>query len=258
MKKIILSITMICIVIISFAQTNQKPVYYLVNYYKADRDKIDEYIDLINTYASKIWQEKVKSGNVGSYALYRVVSSSEDGGYDLISIQTANSINDFTKTSTSEFMKRAFPGMDSATISSIATKYTSLRVPVKAEIYKHISSIHNPDQKFVEVNFMKTLPGKEREYIRQEKEIYKPIHQEFINKGNRTAWYFSQLISPLADNSKYNYLTANFFNDWDKSYSITVDEYVKTYNKLFPKAPMVEDSRTMVKTEVWKLEVIAR
>jgi hypothetical protein len=105
---------------------------------------------------------------------------------------------------------------------------------------------------------MKTLPGKEKEYIRQEKEIYKPIHQEFINKGNRTAWYFSQLISPLADNSKYNYLTANFFNDWDKSYSITVDEYVKTYNKLFPKAPLAEDSRTMVKTEVWKLEVIAR
>ena len=258
MKKLILSMTMLLLVVLTYAQATEKPVYYLVNYYKADRDKAGEYIDLIQTYASKIWKEKVKSGDIGSYALYRVISTSEDGGYDLISIQTANSINDFSKTSTDEFMKRAFPGMDSATISSIANKYTSLRVPVKSEIYKHISSIHNPDQKYVEVNFMKTLPGKDKEYVRQEKEIYKPIHQEFINSGKRTAWYFSQLIAPVADNSKYNYLTANFFNDWDKSYSITVDEYYKAYNKLFPKSAVLDNPRTMVKTEIWKLEVIAR
>jgi hypothetical protein len=249
---------MLCIVLLSFAQTTEKPIYYFANYYQTDRGKADEYINLIKTYASKIWKEKVKAGDVTSYALYSVVASSEDGGYNLVSVQSANSINDFSKTGTSELMKRAFPGMDSATLSSIANMYTSLRVPVKSEIYKHVAAIHNPSQNFVEINFMKTLPGKEDEYVRQEKEIYKPIHQEFIKNGNRTAWYLSQLVVPLSENSKYNYITSNYFNDWDKSYSITVDEYGKIYNKLFPKTAFPESARTMVKTEVWKLEVIAK
>ena len=258
MKKLILSMTMLFVVMLSFAQSNEKPTYYYVNYYQADRGKTSEYIDLIKTYASKIWKEKVKAGDITSYSLYSVGASTEDGGYNLVSIQSGSSINDFSKTSTSDLMKRAFPGMDDAMLTALANKYTSLRVPVKTEIYKHIAAIHSPDQKYVEINFMKTLPGKEEEYVRQEKEVYKPIHQEFINNGKRTAWYFNQLIAPLADNSKYNYVTSNYFNDWDKSYSITVDEYGKIFTKLFPKTSFPENARTMVKTEIWKLEVIAK
>lgn len=250
--------TMLFVVMLSFAQTTEKPTYYYVSYFQTDRGKADEYINLIKTYASKIWKEKVKAGDITSYSLYSVGATTEDGGYNLVSIQSGSSINDFSKTSTSDLMKRAFPGMDDAMLTALASKYTSLRVPVKTEIYKHIAAIHNPDQKYVEINFMKTLPGKEEEYVRQEKEVYKPIHQEFINNGKRTAWYFNQLIAPLADNSKYNYVTSNYFNDWDKSYSITVDEYGKIFTKLFPKTSFPENTRTMVKTEIWKLEVIAK
>jgi hypothetical protein len=257
MKKLILSMTMLFVVMFAFAQTNAKPTYYLLNYYKADKGKASEYIDLIKTYASKIWKEKVKAGDITSYSLYSVATSSEDGGYDLVSLQSGSSINDFSKTNTAEFMKKAFPGIDEAILSSLASKYTGLRVPVKTEIWKNVDGISG-DQKYVEINFMKTLPGKEEEYVRQEKEVYKPIHQEFINRGNRTAWYFNQLIVPLAENSKYNYGTANYFNDWDKSYSVTIDEYGKIYNKLFPKASIPETARTIVKTEIWKLEVIAK
>jgi hypothetical protein len=60
---------------------------------------------------------------------------------------------------------------------------------------------------------------------------------------------------PLADASEYNYVTGNFFKDWDKSYSITVDDYLSTYKRLFPKTPIPDAARTMVRTEVWKVEV---
>ena len=45
------------------------------------------------------------------------------------------------------------------------------------------------------------------------------------------------------------------FKDWDKSYSITVDEYLSTYKRLFPKSPIPATARTMVRTDVWKVEV---
>ncbi len=254
MKKLMLTTCLLMSVFFAFAQTSTKQTYYLVNYYKSDRGKTAEYISLIKSYASKIWKEKIKQGDVASYTLYSVLTSSGDPNYDLVSIQSASSINDFSKTNTADFMKKAFPGMDEKTLSGMANMYTSLRVPVKTEIYTNVTALRGEGD-YMEVNFMKALPGKEGEYERQEKEVYQPIHQEFIKNGNRTAWYFNRLIVPVADGSEYNYVTGNLFKDWDKSYSITVDEYLSTYKRLFPKSPVPATARTMVRTDVWKVEV---
>jgi hypothetical protein len=256
MKKLLL---MLVVFVLGYTQINaqSKPVYYLVTYYKTDKDKTDEYLNLIKNYASKIWKEKIKAGDVTAYALYSVVTTSDDEGYNLISLQASNSINDFTKSNTMELFKKGMPGIDEKTLTAITKNFTSLRTPVKTEIYKALDGITSGFQPYYEMNFMKATAGKENEYVRQEKEIYKPIHQEFIKNGNKTGWGFSQLIVPVADGSKYNYVTSNAFSDWDKSYSITLDDYFKTYEKLFPKTSLPESVRNMVKTEVWKLEITA-
>jgi hypothetical protein len=240
------------------AQSDQKPTYYLVTYYKTDRDKTEDYLSLVKNYSSKIWKEKIKAGDVTSYALYSVVASSDDEGYNLISVQTANSINDFTKSNTMDLFKKGMPGIDEKTLTAIMDSYISLRTPVKTEIYRQVDGIPTGIQPYYEMNFMKSLDGKLNEYVRQEKEVYKPIHNEFIKSGNRTGWSFSQLIVPISDGSKYNFVTANGFTDWDKSYSLTLDDYYKVYNKLFPKTTIPETARKAVKTEVWKLEINAK
>jgi hypothetical protein len=256
MKKLLLMLVVFAFGVNQIqAQSDQKPVYYLVSYYKTDKDKTDEYLNLVKNYASKIWKEKMNAGDVTSYALYSVVATSNDGGYNLISVQSSSSINDFTKSNTMDLFKKGMPGIDEKTLTSIMQSYISLRTPIKTEILKQVDGIPTGIQPYYEMNFMKSLDGKLGEYIRQEKEIYKPIHQEFINNGNRTGWVFSQLIVPVSDGSQYNFVTANGFSDWDKSYSLTLDDYYKTYNKLFPKAPMPATARTAVKTEVWKLEI---
>ena len=250
---------MLVVFVLGYTQINaqSKPVYYLVTYYKTDKDKTDEYLNLIKNYASKIWKEKIKAGDVSAYALYSVVTTSDDEGYNLISLQASNSINDFTKSNTMELFKKGMPGIDEKTLNAITKNFTSIRTSIKTEIYRQVDGIPSGFQPYYEMNFMKATPGKENEYVRQEKEIYKPIHQEFINNGNRTGWGFSQLIVPVAEASKYNYVTSNAFADWDKSYSLTIDDYYKTYDKLFPKTTSPESARKIVKTEVWKLEISA-
>jgi hypothetical protein len=256
MKKLLL---MLVVFVLGYTQINaqSKPVYYLVTYYKTDKDKTDEYLNLIKNYASKIWKEKIKAGDVSAYALYSVVATSDDEGYNLISLQASNSINDFTKSNTMELFKKGMPGIDEKTLNAITKNFTSIRTSIKTEIYRQVDGIPSGFQPYYEMNFMKATPGKENEYVRQEKEIYKPIHQEFINNGNRTGWGFSQLIVPVAEASKYNYVTSNAFADWDKSYSLTIEDYHKTYDKLFPKTTSPESARKIVKTEVWKLEISA-
>ena len=250
---------MLVVFVLGYTQINaqSKPVYYLVTYYKTDKDKTDEYLNLIKNYASKIWKEKIKAGDVSAYALYSVVATSDDEGYNLISLQASNSINDFTKSNTMELFKKGMPGIDEKTLNAITKNFTSIRTSIKTEIYRQVDGIPSSFQPYYEMNFMKATPGKENEYVRQEKEIYKPIHQEFINNGNRTGWGFSQLVVPVAEASKYNYVTSNAFADWDKSYSLTIEDYHKTYDKLFPKTTSPESARKIVKTEVWKLEISA-
>ena len=250
---------MLVVFVLGYTQINaqSKPVYYLVTYYKTDKDKTDEYLNLIKNYASKIWKEKIKAGDVSAYALYSVVATSDDEGYNLISLQASNSINYFTKSNTMELFKKGMPGIDEKTLNAITKNFTSIRTSIKTEIYRQVDGIPSSFQPYYEMNFMKATPGKENEYVRQEKEIYKPIHQEFINNGNRTGWGFSQLIVPVAEASKYNYVTSNAFADWDKSYSLTIEDYHKTYDKLFPKTTSPESARKIVKTEVWKLEISA-
>ena len=135
MKKLLL---MLVVFVYGFTQVQAqtKPVYYLVSYYKTDRDKTEEYLNLMKNYASKIWKEKIKAGDVTSYSLYSVVSSSDDGGYNVISVQAGNSINDFTKSNTMDLFKKVMPGIDEKTLTAITKSFTSIRTAVKYEIYK--------------------------------------------------------------------------------------------------------------------------
>jgi hypothetical protein len=42
--------------------------------------------------------------------------------------------------------------------------------------------------KYLEVDYMKVQPGKHSDYVRVEHEIWKPLHQERIGKGELRSW----------------------------------------------------------------------
>lgn len=67
---------------------------------------------------------------------------------------------------------------------------------------------------YMQVDYMKVLPGAEEDYVWMENAIYKPIHTQRIANGEIVAWYLYQVQYPRGSDSEYDYVTitayANF------------------------------------------------
>ncbi len=255
----------LAITIVFFVQLNvtaqDKPVYAMVTYIKADRGKGGDYLDLIKNYGSRMFQERVNSGEILSWALYSVgMSTNAEDGYNFVGVAMSNSVGSFMepKTSPQEFMKKLMPGASDKAIQETLDKYGQVRVIESQLITQMIDGLPNDGSaKYYEINYMKVPDGKGAEYVALEKDIYKPLHKERVTKGEITTWSLWGAPYPYSDSRPYNYVTANGFSNWDKMMN---SDYGDTYKKVFPKGDMAKvnaqtgAARKMVKTEIWRLE----
>jgi hypothetical protein len=238
-----------------------KPVYAMVAYIKADRGKGGDYLELTKNYGQKLFQDRVNSGEILSWALYSVnMTTNPEDGYNFVGVTMSNSVGNFIepKTNPQEFMKKLMPGLSDNAIQETLDKYGEVRVIQSALITQMIDGLPNDGSaKYYEINYMKVPDGKDAEYVALERDIYKPLHKERVAKGEITTWSLWGTPYPYSDARPYNYVTANGFSNWDKMFS---SNYGETYKKVFPKGDMAKvnaqtgAARKMVKTEVWKLE----
>ncbi len=68
---------------------------------------------------------------------------------------------------------------------------------------------------YVIVEYMKTKPGKEWNYVELERNFWKPVHVERIKKGEIVGWMLYH-IRYTASSDPYNYATVTIFSDPEK------------------------------------------
>lgn len=249
---------MFCLTIAAIGQ--DKPVYVLINYIKTDRNKGGAYVDLIKNYGSKLFQTRVNSGELISWTLYGVGLSTDDNDdYDFVGVSASYSVKNLMESPASpmDMLKKLMPGATDKMIKDVLDTYGQIRV-IKGGVILQMQDYITPTvpRKLLEVNYMKVPAGKDAEYLKLEKEIYKPLHQERIKNGEITGWGCYAVVYPWSDSRPYNYITTNGFNDWDKMMSTN---YANTYKKVFPKGDMTKlgaqttAARSMYKTEVWNM-----
>jgi len=70
------------------------------------------------------------------------------------------------------------------------------------------------DQLFAVVDFLKVEPGKFGEYLNLEQEVWKPMHQERLDRGKIVGWYL-YAINFTGANDEYNYAVINLYSSLD-------------------------------------------
>jgi hypothetical protein len=256
-KVLALSLSIIfCLTAAAIGQ--DKPVYVLINYIKTDRNKGGAYVELIKNYGSKIFQTRVNSGEILSWSLYAVGMSTEDSeDYNFVGVTSSNSVKGLMESAVVplETLKKLMPGTPDKMMTDVLATYGEVRQIKNGVILKLQDFIPSTaTRKTLEVNYMKVPAGKDADYLKLEKEIFKPLHQERVNNGQITSWGCYAVMYPWSDSRPYNYITTNGFNDWDKMMST---DYAATYKKVFPKGDMTKlgaqtsAARSMYKTEVW-------
>lgn len=74
------------------------------------------------------------------------------------------------------------------------------------------------------IEYQKTEKGKTADYIRMEREYWKPVHQDRVNNGKITSWKLYAVSFPNGDDQEYDFVTmtefANF-SDLESPYAGT-------------------------------------
>jgi len=118
-----------------------------------------------------------------------------------------------------------------------------------------------PTSQYVMVNYMKVDPGREDAYVRIEREIWKPFHQQRVKDGKMRSWSLYEVRFPGGDNREYGYLTVEVYNniqDAEGSYD-DKDAMASLLKKTHPDKAVDQyivqtiNSRRLVRSEVLKL-----
>lgn len=143
----------------------------------------------------------------------------------------------------------------------INAKNTLLSVLTLSLLFAYSTTFAQDDEDGVpfilaELSFMKPLNDT---YVDVEKKIWKPIHQERINRGDLTAWYLFRVRYPVGTETKYNYVTVNIYNDPSKQLKEPFANFEEIFKKVHPdmKAEDMEkktsESRDLKWSGLWVL-----
>ena len=112
--------------------------------------------------------------------------------------------------------------------------------------------------KYFEVDYMKVNPGKEADYLKLEREDWKPLHQERIKAGQIRSWSLYALQFPSGTDEKYDYVTVNAFDQFgqlENPYANAQTMFARVHPgvKVNEFLDRTEKTRNLVRSEVWVL-----
>ena len=65
---------------------------------------------------------------------------------------------------------------------------------------------------------MKTKEGKAEEYVKLEREVFKPRHQQMVNAGQRGSWGLASVMFPYGTEVYADYMTFDMYKDYTQMF----------------------------------------
>lgn len=108
----------------------------------------------------------------------------------------------------------------------------------------------NPDSsKYIDISYIKS---KSADYANFEKEVWKPIQQQLIKDGKKSAWYLYKVKYPQGTMTNYDYVEINVFPEWSQLTSETdLPEILKKTNSKLKADSLLKKTQAMCAIE-WK------
>ncbi len=234
-------------------------IYIQVDYMKTHEGAQEDYVWMENMIYKPIHQERINSGEIVGWYLYKVQYPSGAGSeYDFVTLTVyANfSLMDDGLVPYSDLVAKVHPDKTEDEINKYATDTRKL---VKSEVIKSYErfplEIGQPAKSLL-VDYMKVNPVNEALYLRMESEIWLPLHKQRNELGHIRSWGLYEVMFPGGINYPYNYATATGFESWD----MIKDSWPEgIWKDVHPNATQAEleqrafEVRDLVSSQIWKL-----
>lgn len=200
------------------AEEQKVPVLIVSHCMKA---KSQDYLSVEKDMWLPMHQELVNQGKKNSWALYGVLYG-DRSNCDYYVIESYRGEEQLSKANDSlgEIFNKVHHGQN---IDEAMEKTESSRDMVSTSLWMNIDTVGIKPHTYVTVNWMNAKePDK---YISLERNIWKPIHQELLDKGHIAGWGLYALLSPRGSLQGYNFATVDFSN---RLGSIPVEKALKS------------------------------
>jgi hypothetical protein len=252
----VLAFVLACLPQIGNAQ-NDPTAFAITDQMKVKPGAEDKYLDFAKNFWKPIHQERINQGKITGWILYKVLYTGTADLYNYVTVTFFDNPAKLENSWDGIDAKKILPGKD---VDKAFDEILKCRDLVRSNLImkqdEAVPETNSGATKYIQVDFMKVKPGNEGAYLDVEKNIWKPVHQEFIKAGTRAGWSLWSSVFPSGSGADYQYVTANFFSDFSK---IGAADYTDAFKKAHAGKDVDElnvktgNSRDLVRSELWEV-----
>jgi len=232
-------------------------LFIVADYMKVPPEKLNEYLQVEQTIWKPLHRQRINQGIIVGWYLYAVNFAGTESEFNYVVLNLYDDQEHLESPWSADILAEVHPKLEAQDIMAQTIK---CRENVRSELFYSI--VVAPEiplarpASYLQVNYMNVAPGNQSDYERLEKDIWQPVHNEMVSSGRTAGWGLWALLFPRGADLPYQYCTLNAFSDF--SYVFDLDyssSFSKTHPDLDPSeiASETQDSRTVVRTELWEL-----
>ena len=250
MKKQLRTLLTLLLVAFTLTAFSQDDAVIVIGYMKVKPGESGKYLELEKEW-KKIHEARLEKGFITGWQLWEKMYAGAEDEYHYIVIEW---YENFHKTSEMGYREVISELYSEEEIDALMERTSSARVYVRTDVMERVATAENTKPtSFLYVSPMKVEPGKMRDYVKMERDIFKPLHEEYIRRGNQSSW--SIWVKRLRENNDFQYVAVNGFAEFSQIGTGDFMDVVKTVHPdMDPDLrKKVYETRTSVGLQIWRL-----
>lgn len=205
----------------SFQLTSQEKLYLVFEFMKVDNEQEAAYAET-EDFWEKIHEQRIKNGDIIGWDLWRLQPGGEDQHFQYL---TVNLYSDPVKmmSGSGDFdaaVKAAYPNMsdqdlDDKMAETSKSRDLAVRIYLE-EIDQTEGDFDMPLGTVAAINMMKVGMNNYSAYESMESDIFKPMHQANVDKGNLGSWGLLRFMAPYGSDTYASHITVDMYKDYNQ------------------------------------------
>ncbi len=211
MKKLI---TLCLVIFMASSLYAQDLPYLLFEFMQVDDEHGADYIE-IETFWSKIHQQRVADGTIDGWDLWSLTPNGSDQGAQYLTVTVYSSLEQMMASMSSDqiraYAKKAHNISDKELDAMMDKTVVSRDIAAQLYIKQISSTINSPEMKvgiYATLDFMKQL---DENYEKMEESIYKVWHQQAVDAGEKMNWGLTRVILPSGSETYATHITVSMY-----------------------------------------------
>lgn len=237
--------------------SQEGPLFFVVNYMKSTEGKSEEYVDLERKVWKKVHEAKLKDGKSRGWIFLEVLSRGENSpDYDYATIDLYDSPEQMESPYPNDYLSKVLSEDELMLVGNTGASRKLVGTSTwKVESGVMSDSTPSPQGMLVRVNSMQPTEGNEDKYLAAESTAFRKLHQAKIDADHMVAWF---LLSSFSSNEEQaaGFMTLDVYRDVQQARSrMSQEESEAALESLSQQQKDMVDSMSVLRTisnrDVW-------